>query len=558
MRGQFVVVRSHRTRRVAGLLGIVALLVSGLVAVAPPLAGASGKASPTPVSTQCSSASAPEGTAGLVIQPARGRSSTVVDHGTCGEGTVGDVSYGFGPTPTPEAADSPNCQSSSSQSIVGLSLYWYGEYWQVASDGSVMAYGGAPCDGSMYGSALSAPIAGITATTLDGYWMFGTDGAVYAFGDAGYYGGVNGVSGHQQTVALVGTPDNGGYWEIDADGGVFSYGDAQFYGSLPSYVSTLQVVAATNYGNGYALLEANGRIDTFNSGGHTEPVGPVDSIYTNPAVGMATDGSGGFWVSTRTGTVMAYGSSIYEGQLGSTPWGPIDGVAAIWYCTTCANYNSQYDLTGADGGLFAFNTTYSGHVSVNSELSPAAAQNFGHFMLAQGNWGSPYYWASGTYVDGHNMGLQDLWQTESYWDWNICPTSTGIAYYPNCSYSYAYGIPQADPAYQMCDPGYSGDASEPLCPSSTAYETNAWTQLAFKPGAWCSGCFFDYWVAGSGWPGGVFGPSGAGCLGFWWVGGGADGCTKSRESSADAGWGELVGVAGPFPGHAHVLDGSAG
>ena len=67
-----------------------------------------------------------------------------------------------------------------------------GGYWEVAADGGVFAYGGAPFYGSLGGQHLSAPITSADTTpTGKGYYLMGADGAVYAFGDATYHGGFN-------------------------------------------------------------------------------------------------------------------------------------------------------------------------------------------------------------------------------------------------------------------------------------------------------------------------------------------------------------------------------
>lgn len=372
---------------------------------------------------------------------------------------------------SPILASSPT----SAESIVGIANAGSTGYWEAATDGGVFSF-----NSTFYGSAgglnLSAPIARITATgDYGGYWLVGADGGVFNYGDAPYDGSIPGVggSGGPQTVGLVPDLSTGGYWEIDADGGVFSF-NASFHGSLPGLsVSTLGVVDAGPYGtDGYCMLWNTGRADCFTSGGHSEPVGPVDSPFVNPAVAFSVASNGGIWVTTRTGTINSYGNVTNEGSLTSVPWGPIAAIAG--------SGTAGYRIVGADGGTFAFNMTYVDRTVVNSELSSAAAQHFGQILLPQGGWGTAAEWSPNA--------LMALWNLEDggSWQWDIC---YGGGLYPNCNYSgAAYGIPQANPGERMCDPGY--DPSEPSCPvyngsQRYAYQVNAWSQITW--GFWYIG-----------------------------------------------------------------------
>lgn len=374
---------------------------------------------------------------------------------------------------SPILASSPT----SNESVVGIANAGSSGYWEAATDGGVFAFN-ATFYGSAGGQNLSAPIARITATGDNGgYWLVGADGGVFNYGDAPFDGSIPGVggSGGPQTVALVPDLSTGGYWEIDADGGVFSF-NSTFHGSLPGLsIATLGVVDAGPYGtDGYCMLWNTGRVDCFTSGGHFEPVGPVDSPLTNPAVAFSVATNGGIWVVTRTGTVNAYGNVVNEGGLTSVPQGPIDGISG-WG-------TAGYRMVGADGGTFAFNMSYVDRTVVSSELSPTAAQHYGQVTLPQGNWGTAAEWSP--------KGLQGLWNAESGWRWNVGPGCT----YPNCNYSYAYGIAQADPATKYCQTG----GGQPPCPSSTAYQTNAWTQM-----------MWGYWYIGMGNTFGFTDPEGA-------------------------------------------------
>lgn len=405
--------------------------------------------------------------------------AAVVDNRSSAQGCVGQLCYGVGPTPNSVASNA---------SVVGVAVdpaTSGSGYWEVASDGGVFAFN-APFYGSMGGQSLAAPMAGMAATPSGGgYWEVGADGGVFAFGNAGFYGSIHGSggSGGPQTVAIVSSPDGGGYWEIDADGGVFAYGDAPFYGSLPGLgVSTLEVVSATNWGNGYAILLADGTVYTFTSSGSgsTAPGGSFN-IYTDPAVAIGAanwpGAANGFWMVDREGHTYTYGTAQYEGSVNSAvgiPWGPIDGVSG--YGT------AGYDVVGADGGTFSFNLPFEGNASVSSELGSSYAQQIGFLMLPQGDWGEVFTSGetyscpnpngeSGQWCDG----LLPLWNQESGWQWNAQNPSSG-----------AYGIPQALPASRMCDTG----GGVPPCPPpqsgyTYAWQNNAWTQIMW--GFWYIG-----------------------------------------------------------------------
>lgn len=411
---------------------------------------------------------------GAIAEPVAGAgtvSSCPLAAGTTGHNTCGAMTYSVGAT----AGSVP-----SSTSEVGIALDPSAPtgkgYWVTATTGAVFSYGTAPFYGSLPGIGVhpDAPISGIAAMpTGKGYWLTTAEGGVFAFGSASYHGSIagSGGSGGPQTVAIVATTTGNGYWQIDADGGVFSYGSAPFAGSLPEYLSTLEVVGAANWSSGYCMLLADGTLWCFVPG--TSP-GHVTlctncSIYSSPATALAdTADHDGLWAVNRIGQVYSYGTAQYEGNIytavGGVPWGPITSITGYG--------QSGYDALGADGGTFSFGAAHNeGNADTSSELSPAAAEAIARVMLPQGDWGTLDQWTD---------GLLPLWTRESQgWHWNIC---YGGGYYPTCTFSNtAYGIPQANPGHKMC----GATASEPACPVSeptTAYETNAWTQIGW--GLW--------------------------------------------------------------------------
>ena len=106
-------------------------------------------------------------------------------------------------------------------------------YLEVASDGGIFAFGGAPFKGSMGGQHLNAPIVGIAETPDGGgYWEVASDGGLFAFGDAAFYGSMGGQHLNAPIVGIGVTPDGNGYFEVATDGGLFAFGDAHFAGSM--------------------------------------------------------------------------------------------------------------------------------------------------------------------------------------------------------------------------------------------------------------------------------------------------------------------------------------
>lgn len=350
-------------------------------------------------------------------------------------------------------------------------------YWVALTDGTIdtflnnVAYPGTPIAG------LASPITDMAPQNNGaGLWMTTANGTVYPVGTAGYYGEASSYNPGAQTVAIVPTTDSNGYWQIYADGNVYSFGDAAFYGTLQGVFNVYadDVVSATQFANGYCMLESNGYYACFYSGGtgraEVNPSGQF-SPFIDPATTIAVDYGAscvglpacGGWITDRTGQVYTYGYlATYEGGMGTTPNGPILGSSGTGA--------TGYRLVGADGGIFSFNMPYEGNVSVSSELGTSYAQQIGQVMLAEGNWGTG---------SEYSAGLLPLWNGESSWRWNVCSGYQNGPFYPNCPYTtVAYGIPQALPSNGVNPMSDSG----PSLPSPGAWQTNAWSQIMW--GLW--------------------------------------------------------------------------
>lgn len=355
-------------------------------------------------------------------------------------------------------------------------------YWLASTSGDVFPFNAV--DHGHVTTTLNGPVTGIAATpSYGGYWLTATDGGVFNYGNAGFYGSAGGVNLAAQVVAIIPTADGAGYWLVGADGGVFNYGDAGFWGSMPGAgINITDVIGGVRFSNGYCLGEADGYAHCFDSqyqgsNNITLHVAAL-SMYTDPGVAIIPNSYDyyGFWLVDRTGQVWAWQATGTSG-LSVIPTGPITG-GSSWG-------GAAYRFDGADGGVFDFGgLAYEGGASVSSELSATAAQHYGHVVLPQGNWGgsvstadaspcptSAAAWnGDGQTCGGYAVdGLYQIWEyIESGWLWNAGETTISCG-----GSNYPYGIPQACPGSKMCNTGLG----QPACPSSSAWQTNAWSQI---------------------------------------------------------------------------------
>ena len=115
-------------------------------------------------------------------------------------------------------------------------------YREVASDGGLFSFGGAPFFGSMGGLHLNQPVVGLAVTNdRQGYFEVASDGGLFAFGDAKFQGSMGGQHLNAPIVGMATDPATGGYWEVASDGGLFSFG-APFAGSMGGQVLNAPIV----------------------------------------------------------------------------------------------------------------------------------------------------------------------------------------------------------------------------------------------------------------------------------------------------------------------------
>ncbi|MGD9797411.1 MAG: DUF1349 domain-containing protein [Acidimicrobiia bacterium] len=225
-----------------------------------------------------------------------------------------------------------------------------GGYWQVASDGSVAAAGGAPYFGSMGGIPLNLPVVGIAATpTGQGYWLVASDGGIFSFGDARFFGSTGNIVLNKPIVGMASTPSGNGYWLVATDGGIFAYGDAAFFGSTGDIVLNKPVVGmdTTPSGNGYWLVATDGGIFAFGDAAFFGSTGNI--VLNKPIVGMAATLSGnGYWFVATDGGIFAYGDATFHGSTANqTLPNPIAGLAPL-------PSGNGYRLVGTGGEVYTF------------------------------------------------------------------------------------------------------------------------------------------------------------------------------------------------------------
>jgi murein DD-endopeptidase MepM/ murein hydrolase activator NlpD len=283
--------------------------------------------------------------------------------GNGGFGSYGACAGGASPVYTSK----PGCPSGSSTTVFGRATKE--GYYQVAQDGGVFAFGGAPFSGSMGGQPLNAVMSGFARTyDNNGYWEVGADGGIFAFnapfnGSAGslnlvsciqgmvarpngsyymvaadggifaypqgtpFYGSMGGQPLAARIQGMAATPDGGGYWLVGADGGVFAFGNAPFLGSLAGQATAPAMsIASSPTGRGYWILQANGTVVGF---GDAANLGSALNPYA-PAIGIAPTVNGdGYWISLVDGEVVPKGNARDDGGLYGTINSPTNGVTGL-------------------------------------------------------------------------------------------------------------------------------------------------------------------------------------------------------------------------------------
>ena len=160
-----------------------------------------------------------------------------------------------------------------------------------------------------------------------------------------------------------------GYVMIGQDGGAFAFGNAGFYGSIPyTFHTTAQSwlfypinAGATSPANdGYWMMTSYGEECAFGNVEAAEPGGaydmgtnmcfdpPTGLTYVGTPVAMAGYDDAGYWQTTTTGDIYAFGNAPYDGGLSTPPAG-----SSIVAMAATADHQG-YWLVAANGAVYAF------------------------------------------------------------------------------------------------------------------------------------------------------------------------------------------------------------
>jgi len=200
-----------------------------------------------------------------------------------------------------------------------------------------------------------------------GLYQAGAFGELLTYGDASYYGDLSHVAIESPILAVAGTPSGEGYWMMEANGRMHPFGDAADLGSpgLPDAEYAI-AVAPTPAGKGYWLASQTGGVypmgDAGFFGSATGALGPDVEV-----VDLAATPTGkGYWLVDGGGGVRAYGDAAFFGSAASLPPRyPITGIAST-------STGKGYWLIDALGGVFAYG---------DAEAYPADANSYSAYSL---------------------------------------------------------------------------------------------------------------------------------------------------------------------------------
>ena len=196
----------------------------------------------------------------------------------------------------------------------------------------------------------------MTSHPTRGYWVLDSNGTVHGFGDAADFDSSSpsvgqvpltvGKNPNNLAIAMDSHPDGKGFWVIDIQGRVYAYGSAAHYGEVVvPWPGTdkwgedgMQAwdIACTPSGNGYWVIYGNGVVHGFGDASPNYVVLPWTNVgiymnaNVNPRYLFQRNGNGicghptqmGFWATTGSGEVYAYGACRHMGQLQDRVYNP--------------------------------------------------------------------------------------------------------------------------------------------------------------------------------------------------------------------------------------------
>ena len=185
------------------------------------------------------------------------------------------------------------------------------------------------------------------------------------------------------------------YRIVDSKGDVYSFGNAPDLGSWsdpPAPVVGITTDPAP--GNGYYLLANDGTVQSFNQAS-TPSIGQVSVAGADPAVGIATPDSGGYWIAQSDGYTAVYGDAeTISPDDPYTPGEPFVGIAG-WGQTFVELGRNGYVLCFPEGMPYCNGDNAA---SADGGAAAIAASPKGGFYYVDANggvWcdGAPFYGA---------------------------------------------------------------------------------------------------------------------------------------------------------------------
>ena len=166
---------------------------------------------------------------------------------------------------------------------------------------------------------------------------------------------------------ISGGEANSGYWLVGSDGGIFNFGSAAFYGSTGSLTLQRPVVGITptNDNNGYWLVASDGGVfvtamppswDRYRASACIQPVRALPHSLNQPIVGIVPSANGqGYYMVAADGGVFAFNSTF----AGSCPG--IGGCSGAAVAVAPDASGKGYWLATSTGQIYSFgNAKYFG------------------------------------------------------------------------------------------------------------------------------------------------------------------------------------------------------
>jgi hypothetical protein len=332
-----------------------------------------------------------------------------------------------------------------------------GGYWEVASDGGIFAFGGAPFYGSTGDIALSQPIVGM-AEDLDtgGYWLVASDGGIFAY-NAPFRGSMGGRALTKPVVGMSFDLVSGGYWLVASDGGIFTFGGAPFLGSMggkaltkpvlgmaasdPFYARATIGLGSTADGHGYWLGASDATVSHFGDAPDLSIPSAPNLPGSNFVAMTVTPDGAGYWLVDDAGSVLAFGDAGIAGTLFGSGISTNEAVGLV------ALSDGGYWIIDAEGAAFPFGqaTTITSPgslpamgINVDDVVATVGTPDHrGYWMLEAdgtvdafgdaGNFGS---WPDPAGPAGGAVGIAPTADGQGYWlvDGNVYPFGDAVNY----------------------------------------------------------------------------------------------------------------------------------